>query len=78
MKERSIAAYNTKIGLDFLEATYQITVFKALTNENKVKARSIQVLNDSIIFTALFSPNTQPRLCHCYRITPAYSMTSPK
>ena len=28
MKERSLVVYNTKIGLDFLEAAYQITVFK--------------------------------------------------
>jgi hypothetical protein len=27
MKEPSITAYNTKIGLDFLESAYQITVF---------------------------------------------------
>lgn len=54
MKERSCVAYNTKIGLDFLEAAYQITVFKALTNENKVRARSIQVLNDYHLHGIIF------------------------
>jgi hypothetical protein len=54
MKERSVTAYSTKIGLDFLEAAYQITVFKALTNENKVRARSIQVLNDYHLHGVIF------------------------
>jgi integrase/recombinase XerD len=58
MKERSIAAYNTKIGLDFLETAYQITVFKALTHENKVRARSIQVLNDYHLHGVIFPKYT--------------------
>ena len=58
MKERSIAAYNTKVGLDFLEDAFQITVFKALTNENKVRARSIQVMNDYYLHGVVFPKYT--------------------
>lgn len=46
MQERSIEAYSPKVGLDFLEEVFQITVFTALTNENKIRARSINALND--------------------------------
>jgi integrase/recombinase XerD len=54
MKERSIEAYSTKVGLDFLEEAFQITVFTALTNENKMRARSINVLNDYYLHGVIF------------------------
>ncbi|MCL6443004.1 MAG: site-specific integrase [Alicyclobacillus sp.] len=46
MEEQGVTTYDTKVGLNFLEDAYQITVFKGLSNEDKVRARSIAVLND--------------------------------
>lgn len=46
MKSKNIERYNTKVGLDFLDDTYHITVYKQLSNENKVRARAITALND--------------------------------
>lgn len=38
--------YDTQVGLDFLEEVYHITIFTALTNEDRVRARAITVLNE--------------------------------
>lgn len=46
MEERRIPVYSTQVGLNFLEDSYGITVFKRLVNEDRVRARSIAVLND--------------------------------
>lgn len=37
--------YDTTVGMNFLDAEYGITVFTALTNEDRVRAREIMVLN---------------------------------
>ena len=46
MQKHCIPAYDPKVGLTFLEEAYQITVFKRLANEDRVRARAITVLND--------------------------------
>jgi integrase/recombinase XerD len=58
MEERFLVVYNTKVGLNFLDVSYQITVFKALTNENKVRARAVQVLNDYHLHGVIFPKYT--------------------
>lgn len=58
MQEHFIAAYSAKVGLDFLEEAFQITVFTALTNENKVRARAINVLNDYYLHGVIFPKYT--------------------
>ncbi len=42
----SIGSYSSKVGLEFLEAIYGITVFSSLSKQEKVCARSITLLND--------------------------------
>ena len=46
MAQHGWAHYETPMGMNFLDEQYGITVFTALTNENKVRARAIMVLND--------------------------------
>lgn len=46
MKSNNIGRYDTKVGLDFLDDTYDITVYKQLEGENKARARAITVIND--------------------------------
>jgi len=41
-----IKSYSPKCGLDFLDAIYGISVFTALSKQDKVRARSITLLND--------------------------------
>lgn len=46
MAKQGLGRYDTHVGLNFLDAVDQITVFTALTNEDQVRARAIWVLND--------------------------------
>lgn len=45
MADRGLS-YDTQVGLNFLEEVYHITIFTALTNEDRVRARAITVLNE--------------------------------
>ena len=68
VKSITISVFNAKIGMDFLEKTYNITVFKNLTNEDKVRARAINILNDyylhGMIFPKYISRFTPVLSCH--------------
>lgn len=50
--------YTAKIGLDFLEAEYGITVFKKLTKKDKRSARAINLLSDYLLHGIIF-PRTK-------------------
>ena len=41
-----IKSYSPQCGLDFLDAIYGISVFTALSKQDKVRARAITLLND--------------------------------
>lgn len=50
--------YTAKIGMDFLEAEYGITVFKKLTKKNQRSARAINLLSDYLLHGIIF-PRTK-------------------
>lgn len=51
--------FNAKIGMDFLEAEYGITVYDNLTQKNKRCARAINVLSDFLLHGIIFSRRRQ-------------------
>ncbi len=51
--------FTAKIGLDFLEAEYGITVFKNLTAENKRCTRAVNLLSDYLLHKIIFSKARQ-------------------
>jgi len=50
--------YTAKIGMDFLEAEYEITVYKKLTEKDKRFARAINLLSDYLLHGIIF-PRTK-------------------
>ncbi|NLG16074.1 MAG: tyrosine-type recombinase/integrase [Fibrobacter sp.] len=54
--------YTAKIGMDFLEAEYGITVYTKLTQRNRRCARAVNVLTDYLLHGIIFSRRMQPRL----------------
>jgi len=52
-------AYTAKIGMDFLEAKYGMTVFKKLTPKNKRCARAINLLSDYLLHGIIFPRRKQ-------------------
>ncbi len=62
---RGIKSYSPKCGLEFLNAVYGISVFTALSKQDKVRARSITLLNDYSRDGMLFPYLHQKRVgCH--------------
>jgi integrase/recombinase XerD len=63
----SIKSYSPKCGLEFLDAIYGINVFTALNKQDKVRARSITLLNDycrnGMLFPSVGCPPTVSFLC---------------
>ena len=64
---KEIKAYSPKSGLQFLNTTYGISVFTALSKQDKVCARSITLLNDysrdGMLFPSAGKPSTVSFLC---------------
>lgn len=62
-----IKSYSPKFGLAFLHAVYGISVFTALSKQDKVRARSITLLNnyqrDGMLFPSVGCPPTVSFLC---------------
>jgi len=67
-----IKSYSPKGGLDFLNAIYGISVFTALSKQDKVRARSITLLNDynrdGMLFPSAGYPSTVSLLCCFHQI----------
>jgi integrase/recombinase XerD len=51
--------YSAKLGMDFLEAEYGITVFKKLSSKNRRCARAINLLTDYLLHGIIFSRTRQ-------------------
>jgi integrase/recombinase XerD len=51
--------YTAKIGMDFLEAEYGISVYKKLSSKNKRCARAINLLTDYLLHGIIFSRTRQ-------------------
>ena len=62
-----IKLYSPKVGLEFLNAIFGIDVFTALSKQDKVRARSITLLNDysrdGMLFPSIGSPPIESFLC---------------
>lgn len=48
MNERKIESYSPKVGLVFLQEVYSVTPMENLTKQQRLKARSVKLLNDFI------------------------------
>ncbi len=59
LKRSDKASYTAKIGLDFLEAEYGITVYKKLTKKNKLCTRAINILSDYLLHGIIFPRRRQ-------------------
>jgi len=59
LEKRRTTAYTAKIGLDFLEAEYGITVFNKLTQKNKLCTRAINILSDFLLHGIIFPRRKQ-------------------
>lgn len=59
LKKKGISVYSAKIGLDFLEAEYGTTVFKKLTQKEKLCTRAINILSDYLLHGIIFPRKRQ-------------------
>ncbi len=59
MEKRSSTAYSAKLGLDFLETEYGITVYKKLNQKNKIRTRAINILSDYLLHGIIFPRRRQ-------------------
>lgn len=59
LDKRNTTAYSAKIGLDFLEIEYGVTVFKKLTQKNKICTRAINILSDYMLHGIIFPRKRQ-------------------
>jgi len=59
LKKRGTSVYSAKIGLDFLEAEYGITVYKKLTQKNRFCTRAINILSDYLLHGIIFPRKRQ-------------------
>lgn len=55
MKENKKDDYSAKVGLDFLEKKFKITIFKKLSPDNRRRARAINLLSDYMLHGIVFS-----------------------
>ncbi len=71
-----IKSYSPTVGLEFLDAVYGINIFTPLSKQDKVRARSITLLNDfsrnGMLFPALRYRPTKSFLCCFSRILEAF------
>ena len=71
-----IKSYSPKGGLEFLNAIFGISVFTALSKQDKVRARSITLLNDysrdGMLFPSVGSPSIESFLCRFAPILEAF------
>jgi site-specific recombinase XerD len=67
-----IKSYSPKGGLEFLNAIFGISVFTALSKQDKVRARSITLLNDysrdGMLFPSVGSRPTESFLCCFFQV----------
>ncbi len=72
----NIKLYSPKCGLEFLDAIYGVNVFTALDKQDKVRARSITLLNDysrnGMLFPSVGCPPTISFLCYFGQILEAF------
>jgi len=54
LKKKGTSAYSSKVGLDFLEAEYGITVYKELSKKGKLYTRAINILSDYLLHGMIF------------------------
>lgn len=70
--KNEIKSYSPKGGLEFLDAIYGINVFTPLSKQDKVRARSITLLNDysrdGMLFPSIGIHATESFLCGCSQI----------
>lgn len=59
MKNEGISVYSAKIGLNFLDDEHGTTVFKKLTQKEKLYARAINILSDYSLHGIIFSRKRQ-------------------
>lgn len=59
LKKKGTSAYSAKIGLDFLEAEYGITVYKELSKKGKLCTRAINILSDYLLHGMIFPRKRQ-------------------
>lgn len=59
LKKDGISAYSAKIGLDFLETEYGITVYKKLSKKDKLCTRAINILSDYLLHGMIFPRKRQ-------------------
>jgi integrase/recombinase XerD len=71
-----IKSYSPTVGLEFLDAVYGINIFTSLSKQDKVRARSITLLNDfsrdGMLFPALRYRPTKSFLCCFSQILEAF------
>ena len=74
--KKGIKSYSPKSGLEFLNVVYSISVFTALSKQDKVRARSITLLNnfsrDGMLFPSVGCPPTASFLCYFCQILEAF------
>jgi len=59
LKKKESSAYSAKIGLNFLEAEYKITVYKKLSKKDKRCTRAINILSDYLLHGIIFPRKRQ-------------------
>jgi len=59
LKKKDASLYSAKIGLDFLEAEYGITVYRKLSKKDKRYTRAINILSDYLLHRMIFSRKRQ-------------------
>ena len=59
LEKKDSSAYSAKLGMDFLEAEYGMTVFKKLTPKNKLCTRAINILSDYLLHGIIFPRKRQ-------------------
>ncbi len=58
-KKKNTSTYSAKIGLDFLEAEYGITVYKELSKKSKLCTRAINIFSDYFLHGMIFPRKRQ-------------------
>lgn len=59
LKKRNTSVYSAKIGLNFLEAEYGITVYKNPSQKDKFNIRAINILSDYLLHGMIFPRKRQ-------------------
>ncbi len=59
LKKKGTSIYSAKVGLDFLEAEYGVTVYKELSKKGKLCTRAINILSDYFLHGMIFPRKRQ-------------------